>query len=155
MTKQHRNILECEGQKAFVVLPYAEYLEIEEQLRQLDDIRALQQAKNYEVNAPTGTLSEVRARYDLEGSPEQVQSPAASISLTLELTESLESAALQSRRSVTELIQEAVREYLAVRWREQLEQEIPAYEAMHAELWEKLPGLWVAIHDGQLVDQDC
>ena len=42
----------------------------------------------------------------------------------------------------------------AAYWREQLEQEIAAYEAMHAELWEKLPGMWVAIHDGQLADQD-
>lgn len=42
----------------------------------------------------------------------------------------------------------------AAYWRERLEQEIAAYEAMHAELWERLPGMWVAIHDGQLADQD-
>jgi hypothetical protein len=42
----------------------------------------------------------------------------------------------------------------AAYWREQLEQEIAAYEAMQSELWEKLPGMGVAIHDGQLVDQD-
>ena len=37
-------------------------------------------------------------------------------------------------------------------WREQLEQEIAAYEAMHARLWQELPGMWVAIHKGELVD---
>jgi hypothetical protein len=38
--------------------------------------------------------------------------------------------------------------------REQLEQEIAAYEAMHARLWQELPGMWVAIHGGELVEQD-
>lgn len=42
----------------------------------------------------------------------------------------------------------------ATRWREQLEQEIAAYEAMHIRLWQKLPGMWVAIQHGELVDQD-
>lgn len=37
---------------------------------------------------------------------------------------------------------------------EQLEQEIAAHEAMHARLWQDIPGMWVAIHDGELVDQD-
>ena len=154
MLDLHPNILEFEGRKAFVVLPYAEYLEIEEQLQQLEDIRTLRQAKNREADAPTVTLSEARARYDLEQPPRQEQLPVAAISLTPELTESLESAALQSQRSVSELIQEAVSGYLAARWREQLEQEITAYESMHAELWRDLPGMWVAIHNGELVDQD-
>lgn len=48
MLDLHPNILKYEGQKAFVVLPYAEYLEIEEQLQQLEDIRTLRQAKNRE-----------------------------------------------------------------------------------------------------------
>ena len=38
--------------------------------------------------------------------------------------------------------------------REQIEQEIAAYEAMHARLWQELPGMWVAIHEGELVDYD-
>lgn len=25
---------------------------------------------------------------------------------------------------------------------------------MHVRLWQELPGMWVAIHDGELVDQD-
>lgn len=148
------NILDFEGQKAFVVLPYAEYLEIKEWLQQLDDIKALQQATNREANAPAIALSEARVRYDLERPLRQAQTTVDTLSLTLELTESLESVALQSQQSVNELIQEAVRQYLAARWREQLEREISAFETMHAELWKKLPGIWVAIHDGELVDQD-
>jgi hypothetical protein len=53
MLDLHPNILEFEGRKAFVVLPYAEYLEIEEQLQELEDIRVLSQAKAPEANAPT------------------------------------------------------------------------------------------------------
>lgn len=154
MLELHPCILEFEGRKAFVVLPYAEYLEIEEQLQQLDDIRALRQAKDHETDAATTTLSEARAYYDLEHPAERNQMPAETILLAADLTEALESAALQWQRPVNDLIQEAVRQYLATRWREQLEREIDAYEAMHTELWENYPGMWVAIHDGQLVDRD-
>ncbi len=154
MLELHPNILEFEGRKAFVVLPYEEYLEIEEQLQELDAIRTLRQAKSHEGNVPTVALSEAGVRYSLEHPLGQAQTIIGTIPLAPELTESLESAALQSQRSVNELIQEAVRHYLAARWRTQLEQEITAYEAMHAELWRDLPGMWVAIHDGELVDQD-
>ncbi len=66
MVNVHPNFLEVEGKKAFVVLPYAEYLEIEEQLQQLDDLKALRKAKALEADAPTLSLAEMRERYRVE-----------------------------------------------------------------------------------------
>jgi len=65
MINLHPKILEFEGRKAFVVLPYAEYLEIEEQLQELEDIKTLRQAKALEADAPTISLAEMRASYGL------------------------------------------------------------------------------------------
>lgn len=65
MIELHPSILEYEGRKAFVVLPYAEYLEIEEQLQELEDIKALRKAKAREADAPTTSLEEMRAQYGL------------------------------------------------------------------------------------------
>lgn len=65
MINLHPNFLEFEGRKAFVILPYDEYLEIEEQLQELEDIRVLRQAKTLEADAPTISLAEMRASYGL------------------------------------------------------------------------------------------
>jgi len=152
MLDLHPNILEFEGREAFVVLPYAEYLEIEEQLQQLEDLRTLRQAKAQDIDAPAMTLAEAHAQYELDLRP--AQAPVAAGALPQDLAESLASAADQMDTSVEALIQEAIRQYLAARRREQIQQEIAAYEAMHARLWQEMPGMWVAIHHGQLVDQD-
>lgn len=152
MLDLHLNILEFEGQKAFVVLPYEKYLEIEEQLQQLEDIRTLRRAKTQDTNAPSMTLAEVRTQYELDARAEQTFVAAGA--LPQDLAESLASAADQMETSVEALIQEAIRQYLAVRRRDQIEHEIAAYEAMHARLWHEMPGMWVAIHNGELVDQD-
>ncbi len=37
---------------------------------------------------------------------------------------------------------------------ENVEREMQAYQAMHAELWDKYPGQYVAIQGGNLVDRD-
>lgn len=152
MLELHPNILEFEGRKAFVVLPYAEYLEIEEQLQQLEDLMTLRRAKTQDTNAPSMALAEVRTQYELDARAEQA--PVTAGALPQDLAESLASAADQMGTSVETLIQEAIRQYLATRRREQLEQEIAAYEAMHAWLWQEMPGMWVAIHGAELVDQD-
>ena len=65
MINLHPNILEFEGRKAFVVLPYDEYLEIEEQLQELEDIKTLRRAKAQEADAPTVSLAEIRTSYGL------------------------------------------------------------------------------------------
>jgi hypothetical protein len=58
--------LEFEGRKAFVVLSYAEYLAVEEQLQKLEDLRSLREAKAVEGDAPTLSLAEMRERYELD-----------------------------------------------------------------------------------------
>ena len=60
MLSLHPNILERDGKKAFAVLPYEEFVKIEEALGDLDDLRELRAAKVKEGDAPTYTLSAVR-----------------------------------------------------------------------------------------------
>ena len=61
MLSLHPNILECDGKKAFAVLPYEEFVKIEEALGDLDDLRALRAAKVKEADAPAYTLAAVRS----------------------------------------------------------------------------------------------
>ena len=56
----HPNVLERDGKKAFVVLPYEEFVRIEEELDSFDDLLALREAKADEANAVTVDLSAVR-----------------------------------------------------------------------------------------------
>lgn len=70
MIDLHPKILEFEGKKAFVVLTYEEFMEIEEQLHELEDIKALRKAKALEGNAATVSLSELRSSYDVEDAEE-------------------------------------------------------------------------------------
>jgi len=65
MVMLHPNILERDGKKAFVVLPYEEFVLIEEQLEELDDLKELRAAKAEEADAPTVTLDEVRRELGL------------------------------------------------------------------------------------------
>ncbi|MBN1393641.1 MAG: hypothetical protein JW959_01230 [Pirellulales bacterium] len=60
MVQLHPNYLEHDGKKAFVVLPYEEYLMLEEEMQCLEDLKALRDVKSIEANAPTIPLSQVR-----------------------------------------------------------------------------------------------
>ncbi len=60
MLTLHPNILEKDGKKAFVVLPYEEFLAIQKQLHDLDDLKELRAAKAEEGHAPTTPLASVR-----------------------------------------------------------------------------------------------
>ena len=63
MVTIHPSFLERDGKKAFVVLPYEEFLMIEEQLREYEELKALRAAKAEEGNAPTVPLR--RAKKEL------------------------------------------------------------------------------------------
>jgi predicted DNA-binding protein len=76
------------------------------------------------------------------------------ILLREDLRETLEKDAEQEARSVNDMVNEAVEHYLRERQRAKLDQEIAAYEAMHAELRQKYLGQWVAVHQQKLVDYD-
>ena len=60
MVTLHPNILERDGKKAFAVLPYEEFVIIEEELDDLEDIKDLRAAKAEETIASTTSLASVR-----------------------------------------------------------------------------------------------
>jgi len=123
-------------------------LELQEDLEKHE--RSTARAKDADATAKA--IADARAQYELESRLDHAQTTTGS--LPQDLTESLMSAADQAGSPVDALIQEAIRQYLAARRREQIEHEIAAYEAMHATLLRELPGMWVAVHNGELVDHD-
>jgi PHD/YefM family antitoxin component YafN of YafNO toxin-antitoxin module len=56
----HPNILEKDGQKAFAILPYEEFIKVQEALEDYDDLKALRHAKQRESSAATISLEEAR-----------------------------------------------------------------------------------------------
>jgi len=60
MITLHANILERDGRKAFAVLPYEEFVLVQEELEDFNDLRALRVAKAQEGTAPTISLSEAK-----------------------------------------------------------------------------------------------
>jgi hypothetical protein len=60
MMTLHPNILERDGQKAFAVLPYEEFVKVQEVLDDYEDLMTLRQAKDREGDAPTVSLSDAK-----------------------------------------------------------------------------------------------
>ena len=60
MLTLHPNILEKDGKKAFAVLPYEEFQNLQEELDQYEDLKDLRAAKSREANAPVVSLNSVR-----------------------------------------------------------------------------------------------
>lgn len=71
-----------------------------------------------------------------------------------ELSETLQSDAHESNKTLDELVNEVVERYLHTRQQEKLDQEIAAYEELHGQLLKTYPGQWVAIHNQGVVDHD-
>lgn len=65
MVTLHPNILERDGKKAFVILPYEEFLMIEEELEDYENLKELRAAKIEEGDAPAIPLSEARKELGL------------------------------------------------------------------------------------------
>ncbi len=57
----HPQIIEKEGKKEFVVLPYDEFLQIKDALEEFDDLRTLREEKAASDSEPTRTLDEILA----------------------------------------------------------------------------------------------
>lgn len=55
----HPQIIEKKGKKEFVIIPYEEFLLIQEALDDLDDIRELRKEKELSKNEPTRKLDDV------------------------------------------------------------------------------------------------
>lgn len=58
----HPEILSKNGRKEFAVLPYEEYLALQEWLADVEDLLDLRDAKDAEHDAPTVSLTEVESR---------------------------------------------------------------------------------------------
>jgi len=61
----HPKILECDGKKAFAVLPYEEFVMIEEELQDYEDLKELRAAKAEEADEPTIPLRDARKELGL------------------------------------------------------------------------------------------
>jgi len=60
MLKLNPQIIEKDGTKEFVVLPYTDFLIIQEELEDYEDLRLLREAKEKEKNAPPTNLSAIK-----------------------------------------------------------------------------------------------
>jgi hypothetical protein len=58
-------ILEKNGEKQFVVLPYEQFVELQEALEDFEDLKALRAARDAEQDEPTVPLAEVKKALDL------------------------------------------------------------------------------------------
>ena len=62
MVTLHAQIIKKEGKKEYVVLPYEEYLKIQEELQDYEDLRCLREAKQAEKDAPTIGMDELKEK---------------------------------------------------------------------------------------------
>ena len=65
MITLHPNILEQNGEKQFVVIPYDEFLKIQEELSNYEDLKELRQTKKAEINVPALSLEEAKKELGL------------------------------------------------------------------------------------------
>ena len=62
MVTLHAQIIKKNGKKEYVVLPYEEFLNIQEQLQEYEDLRCLREAKEAEGDAPTIGINELKKK---------------------------------------------------------------------------------------------
>jgi len=58
----HAQIIKKNGKKDYVILPYEEFLKVQEELEDYDDLRSLREAKETEKDAPTIGMAELRKK---------------------------------------------------------------------------------------------
>jgi PHD/YefM family antitoxin component YafN of YafNO toxin-antitoxin module len=62
MVTLHAQIIKKNGKKDYVVLPYEEFLKVQEELEDYDDLRSLREAKEAEKDSPTIGMAELKKR---------------------------------------------------------------------------------------------
>ncbi|NWF91408.1 MAG: type II toxin-antitoxin system Phd/YefM family antitoxin [Syntrophaceae bacterium] len=62
MVTLHAQIIKKNGKKDYVVLPYEEFLKVQEELEDYNDLRSLREAKEMEKDAPTITMAELKKK---------------------------------------------------------------------------------------------
>ena len=63
MIELHPNFLVKNGRKEFTVLPYEEFIRIQEELADYEDLRMLREAKKKELNSPTTSFDDVKKEF--------------------------------------------------------------------------------------------
>ncbi len=76
------------------------------------------------------------------------------LTLRPDLSATLTEQSRREDRPITEIVSDAVEQYLERKWHDKLDEELAAYSKLHPELVRTHFGAWVAIHDGAVVDQD-
>ena len=62
----HINYIEKDGKKEFVVIPYDEFIELQELLADYEDLRELRKAKSEEEDSPTVNLEEAKKQLGID-----------------------------------------------------------------------------------------
>ena len=75
--------------------------------------------------------------------------------LSADVLEQLEEVAEDDQRSVMDVLNEIVKEYIARRHDEKISQESARFRAMHGKLYAKYAGQFIAIRDGKVLDHDA
>ena len=66
MMNMKPQVIKKNGKKEFVILPYEEFVKIQEQLEDYEDLRTLREAKQKEGNAPAISLKDAKKKLNLE-----------------------------------------------------------------------------------------
>ena len=64
----HPQIIEKEGRKEFVVLPYDEFLQLQEAVEDFEDLRELRKEREESMGMPTKSLKEMGKELGFDGS---------------------------------------------------------------------------------------
>jgi len=64
----HPQVIEKEGRKEFVVLPYDEFLQLQEAVEDFEDLRELRKEREESMGMPTKSLKEMGKELGFEGS---------------------------------------------------------------------------------------
>ena len=62
MVPLNAQIIKREGKKEYAVIPYEEFLKVKEELQNYEDLRCLREAKEFEKNAPTISINELKKK---------------------------------------------------------------------------------------------
>jgi PHD/YefM family antitoxin component YafN of YafNO toxin-antitoxin module len=66
MISMSPQVLEKNGKKEFVILPYEDFLKMQEELECYNDLRILREAKQEEQNAPSVSFEEAKNILNIE-----------------------------------------------------------------------------------------
>ena len=66
MIKLNAKILEKNGEKEFVVIPYEEFVKIQEELDDYESLKDLRDAKSKEADANTTSFDDVKKQFNVE-----------------------------------------------------------------------------------------